>query len=521
MPILAFGRIDMLGEEIRMEGARYEPHFEKSVHRIMRTTMLGLVLILVGCTSNPSSINTAGKATPSPPIVQMWLTTQDRQDKLTAQSPIVPQSGPASAVNSTFITIDPTRHFQRITGFGAALTDSSAYLLRKLSLHQQQAAMQALFDPQQGIGLSEIRIPMGSSDYTATPPDNPGPYSYDDLAPGKTDPSLTHFSIAHDQAYILPLLIQAKRINPQISTIAAPWSPPAWMKTNDSMINGSIRNDSYSVLAQYFVHFLQQYHSAGVSINAITPQNEPGEINHNYPSVDMSASQEASFITQYLGPALTKADLHTKIFGWDYAWLYYQQAKALLSNTSAHSYLSGVAWHCYGGDPAVMDKVHTAYPSLEQEETECSTGPHGIAPLSTFEVTMQSIQHWASSALLWNIALDPSGGPKIGQGCTQCVGLMTIDTKQDTAQLTDEAIQFGHFSKFVHPGALHIAATSEDTNNIEDVAFQNPDKTLVMIIHNSSPQVKTITVQTLNQTNFTSILPAGAIATYTWPFNNQ
>jgi glucosylceramidase len=289
------------------------------------------------------------------------------------------------------------------------------------------------------------------------------------------------------------------------------------MKTNDSMVSGSIRSDSYNALAQYFVHFLQQYHSAGVSIDEITPQNEPGEINHGYPSLDMSGSQEASFITQYLGPALAKAGLDTKIFGWDNEWLYYQQAEDLLSNASARSYLSGVAWHCYGGDPAVMDKVHTAYPSLEQEETECSTGPHGIAPLSTFEVALQSIQHWASSALLWNIALDPSGGPKIGQGCAQCVGLMTVDAKQNTAQLTDEAIQFGHFSKFVHPGALHIAATSTNNNGIENVAFENPDKTLAMVVRNSSSQVQTIIVQTSNKTSFTSILPAGAIATYTWP----
>lgn len=490
------------------------------IQRAMHITMLGLVLTLVGCASNTSSANLAGTATPSPPVVQMWLTTQDRQDKLTAQAPIVPQSGQASSINSTLITIDPTHHFQRITGFGAALTDSSAYLLSRLSPQRQRAAMQELFDPQQGIGLSEIRIPMGASDYTATPPDNPAPYSYDDLPFGRIDPFLTHFSIAHDQAYTLPLLIQAKHINPQIFTIAAPWSPPAWMKSNNSMISGSIFDDFYSVLAQYFVLFLQQYHSAGVSIDAITPQNEPGEINHGYPSVDMSASQEASFIKQYLGPVLSKADLHTKIFGWDNQWLYYQQAQALLSDTSARSYLSGVAWHCYGGDPAVMDNVHTAYPSLEQEVTECSTGPHGIAPLSTFEVALQSMQHWASSALLWNIALDPSGGPKIGQGCAQCVGLMTIDVQHDTAQFTDEAIQLGHFSKFVHPGALHIAANSDNTNSIEDVAFQNPDKTLVMVVHNNSSQVQTITVQTSKQANFTSILPAGAIATYTWPWEH-
>jgi len=446
----------------------------------------------------------------------MWLTTLDGQNKLTAQEPIVLQSERASPVSGTLITVDPAQHFQRITGFGAALTDSSAYLLSQLSPDQRQAAMHELFDPQQGIGLSQVRIPMGSSDYTATPPDHPAPYSYDDLPPGETDPSLAHFSIAHDRAYILPLLLEAKRINPQIATIAAPWSPPAWMKTNGSMINGSVREDSYGALAQYFVHFLQQYRLAGISIDAITPQNEPGEINHDFPSVDMSASQEASFITQYLGPALAEAGLYTKIFGLDYQWQNFQDADAILRNQAARSYLAGIAWHCYAGDPAVMDKVHAAYPSLEQEETECSTGPHGIAPLSTFENTLQSMQHWASSALLWNIALDPAGGPKIGRGCEGCVGLMTIDAKQDRAQFTDEAIQLGHFSKFVHHGALHIAASSVDPHGIEYVAFQNPDRTLAIVVRNSSSQAQTLTVQTPDQTSFTTSLPAGAIATYTW-----
>jgi glucosylceramidase len=126
------------------------------------------------------------------------------------------------------------------------------------------------------------------------------------------------------------------------------------------------------------------------------------------------------------------------------------------------------------------------------------------------------MQHWASSALLWNIALDPAGGPKIGQGCGGCVGLMTVDAKQDRAQFTDEAIQLGHFSKFVYPGALHLAASSGDPHSIEYVAFQNPDRTLVIVVHNSSSQGQTLAVQTSDLTSFTTSVPAGAMATYTW-----
>src|ERR1041384_120692 len=132
------------------------------IHRVMRTTMLSIVLTLVGCTSTPSSVHL-------PSVVHMWLTTINGRNKLAAQAPIVLQSGQASSMSDALINIDPSQHFQRITGFGAAMTDTSAYVLSQLSPDQQQAAMHELFDPQQGIGLSQVRIPMGSSDYTATP----------------------------------------------------------------------------------------------------------------------------------------------------------------------------------------------------------------------------------------------------------------------------------------------------------------------------------------------------------------
>ena len=174
-----------------------------------------------------------------------------------------PPSGPT-------ITVDTRRQYQQITGFGASFTDSSAWLVgTRLSSEQRDAVMRDLFS-RQGIGLSFLRQPMGASDFAVN-----GNYSYDDMPAGQTDPTLAHFSIDHDRSYIIPLLKQARRLNPQLTVMATPWSPPGWMKTSDSMIGGTLRPDAYQPLADYFTKFLEGYAAAGVPVRYVTPQNEP------------------------------------------------------------------------------------------------------------------------------------------------------------------------------------------------------------------------------------------------------
>ncbi|PYU09488.1 MAG: glycosyl hydrolase, partial [Acidobacteria bacterium] len=184
------------------------------------------------------------------------------------------------------ITVNDAVRYQQIDGFGASLTDSSAWLLwNKLTEAQRKEALQMLFSPTKGIGLSILRQPMGASDFALTE------YSYDDLPPGQpfgaSDPDLKRFSIEHDRAYILPLLREALALNPNLKVFASPWSSPGWMKTSGSMIQGALLPSAYPAFAKYFVQFVQQYEAAGVPIFAITMQNEPKYIPNDYPGMIM------------------------------------------------------------------------------------------------------------------------------------------------------------------------------------------------------------------------------------------
>src|SRR5260370_14580579 len=253
------------------------------------------------------------------PTVQVWLTTSDGSNLLTQQPNLTFGSNTG---NPSTINVNEYQQLQQMDGFGAAVTDSSAWLIsNKMSSSQRTTLMQKLFDPNQGIGISFVRIPMGASDFSVN-----GPYSYDDLPSGQTDPNLTHFSINHDLAYIIPVLHQAQSLNLNLKFMANPWSPPAWMKTNGSMLgvyNGVTRTlvfSDYGPLAQYFVKFIPAYQGSGIPIYPITPQNEPLYAPATYPGMSWAAGNEDNFIKNNLSPALASAGLSPKIIPYDYSW---------------------------------------------------------------------------------------------------------------------------------------------------------------------------------------------------------
>ncbi|MFI5083479.1 MAG: hypothetical protein ACHQCE_20595, partial [Streptosporangiales bacterium] len=198
-------------------------------------------------------------ADPAPVTAHVWVTTPDGTDKLT---PMAPVSFGSATPSAPTIVVDPTLTYQRMQGFGGAITDSSATVLYRLSPAVRAATMRSLFDPVTGDGLDYLRQPIGASDFVAS-----ADYTYDDLPAGQTDYAQKHFSIAHDQAQILPLLRQAKAINPRLQVIASPWSPPAWMKTNDSLIGGRLIDDPriYRSYALYLLKFIQAYRANGVT----------------------------------------------------------------------------------------------------------------------------------------------------------------------------------------------------------------------------------------------------------------
>jgi glucosylceramidase len=467
----------------------------------------------------------------------VWVTTPDRQLELSDQG-TVPFTTAKS--NQLTITVDPSRSFQTMQGFGASLTDSSATVLYRLDQPERDAAMVALFDPQRGDGLSYLRQPMGASDFVAT-----AHYTYDDLPVGQTDYAMQHFSIAHDESQILPLLRQARALNPQLQILASPWSPPAWMKTNRSLVGGSLTDDPriYRAYALYFVKFIRAYQRAGVPVATVTVQNEPQNRNPSgYPGMYMSAEQQAAFI-EVLGPALRAAHLNTKILAYDHNWSMHpgdiastppgevpetEYPTLVLSDPQAARWVYGVAYHCYFGDPSRQTAFHEQFPDVHIYFTECS-GSHGPndPPLQVFSDTLRfharnltvgTTRNWAETVITFNLALDPSGGPHVG-GCGTCSGVITVGPGQ-TVTTNAEYYTLGHLSRFVKPGAVRVASTSFGTTGwngqIMDVAFRNPDGSTALIVHNENDAPRSFAVSVGGQ-SFDYTLPGGSLATFTWP----
>jgi glucosylceramidase len=472
------------------------------------TASLGAAALIVGfAIMSPG----AARAT-SGPAVSAWETTTDRSQLLARQTGA--SFAPGSSSQSQVITINPSTTYQSMTGFGASFTDSSAWLVYNSPLRNQ--IMTKLFDPNQGIGLDFLRQPIGASDFSRSL------FSYDDMPAGQTDPTLANFSIAHDQAYILPVLQQALSINPDITIMATPWSPPGWMKTSGSMIGGYLNNDDYQVFANYLVKFIQAYDAAAVPISLISPQNEPENSPSNYPGSTFTSTQEADFIADNLGPAIHAAGLNTGILDYDHNWNDPSFPETVLGDSSAAHYVTGTAWHCYAGDPSAQSTVEAEYPSYGNYETECS-GTQASDPSDTFADTLDwevenlvidGIRNYSKSVVTWNMALDPSGGPSMN--CTTCTALVTVDNSADTATYNAEYYSLGQVSKFVKPGAVRIASNTFGSGNIEDVAFQNPDGSEALVVLNSnSSSANTFGVDENGQ-YFDYTLPAGAVATFTW-----
>ena len=445
--------------------------------------------------------------------MQVVETTGDQTMLLQAQPDISFSSGSSSGL---VIRVDATTQYQQMDGVGGSLTDSSAWLIwNKLSASQQTTLMQELFSPSKGIGISFLRQPMGATDFSAS-----GNYSYDDLPAGQTDPNLTNFSIAHDTTYIIPLIKQALSINPNIKVVALPWSPPAWMKTTGTMNGGGMNTTFLPSLAQYFVDFVQAYQSQGIPIYALSVQNEPLYSTTGYPSESLAATDESTFIASNLGPALSTAGLqNVKIFGYEHNWDNTAYPDAVLGSAAA-PYVSGTSFHCYAGDPSAQLTVEQAFPAKDIWFTECS----GITT-STFpgdlvwnaeNLLIGATRNYARSVSLWNLALDQNSGP-INGTCTNCRGVVTINDSVSPSQVTFnvEYYVLGHLGKFVVPGAHRIDSNTFGAGSIEDVAFQNPDGSIVLLVLNSATNAGTFSVS-FNSQSFNYTLPAGALATLEW-----
>jgi glucosylceramidase len=454
-----------------------------------------------------------GTVTPPiiPPVgtndVDFWLTKSDQSVLLQKQSMVL-SFGTTSNSNSN-VDVDTTQVFQTIDGFGFTLTGGSAYVINQLNATDKANLLKELFgNDTNSIGISYLRISIGASDLNASV------FSYDDVPTGQTDMNLDSFSLAPDETDLIPLLKEILFINPAIKILATPWSPPVWMKDNNSSIGGSLQTQYYDVYARYFVKYIQQMKAAGITIDAVTPQNEPLNPGNN-PSLLMTAAEQADFIKNNLGHAFRSAGITTKIITYDHNCDQPDYPIAVLSDAAAYAFVNGSAFHLYAGDiNTALARVHNAFPDKAIYFTEQFTSSNGDfggdLKWHLKNVIIGSMRNWSLTALEWNLANDPTYNPHTPGGCTECKGALTIGTSiiRNVAYYI-----IAHASKFVPAGSVRI--TSSLTATLQTVAFKTPAGKKVLIVENDGTTNATFNVRFKNKW-VTTTLPAGSVGTYYW-----
>lgn len=472
----------------------------------MMRALFGLcALSLAACTpaDRPAAI------VPAPPAVEVWLTLPDRSALLAQQPSLAFDTG----TTGTVIRVDPAKRYQTMVGFGASITDASAWLIQqRMSPAQRDALLAELFGPAPGLNFSFTRLTVGASDFSRTH------YSYDDRPKGETDPRLAHFSTAPARVDVLPTMRAARAINPQLAVMISPWSAPGWMKTTDSLVKGTMKPEAYAPFAAYFRRTIEEFQREIGPVDYLSIQNEPDFEPENYPGMRLSPAQRAAIIGKHLGPELARAGIATKILDWDHNWDQPQQPLGVLADAEAARFVSGVAWHCYAGDVGVQSQVRDAHPDKDVFFTECSGGEWSKAWPDAWAWTVRTLiigapRNWARGVLMWNLALDEKYGPHLG-GCGDCRGVVTINSATGAVTRNPEYYAFGHASRFVQVGASRIDSTT-NPGGIETVAYVNPDDSRVLLAFNAGTAPAPIRVEAEGR-GFGYTLAPNAAVTFRW-----
>lgn len=436
-----------------------------------------------------------------------WITSPGESIYLKKQNTVLNFIN-SSATYPNTISVDSTKTFQKVDGFGFALTGGSAYLINQLIAAKKENLLNELFSTDSTfIGISYLRISIGASDLDANV------FSYDDIDVSLTDFELQNFSIEPDTYNLIPILKLILAINPSIKILGSPWSAPAWMKTNQNSKGGSLKPECYDVYANYLVKYIQEMKAQGINIDAITPQNEP--LNpYNNPSMQMSALEQANFIKNFLGPKFDSANIDTKIIIYDHNCDVSSYALTILADNEAKQYVDGSAFHLYAGDISALTQVHDAYPDKNVYFTEQWVGgPSNFAGDFKWHIKnliIGAMRNWSKNVIEWNLASDPNYYPHTDGGCTNCLGALTV---QSSVTRNVSYYVIAHASKFVKTGSTRIA--SNLISGLPNVAFKTPDGKKVLIVLNENESLQSFNLR-FGEKTVTTSLPAGAAGTYVW-----
>lgn len=444
--------------------------------------------------------------------INVWLTNNDRSALFQQQTSLTFKGNDA---NTATIIVDDSKALQQMDGFGFALTGGSAMHIIRMSAIARDKLLHQLFGTTgNAIGVSYLRLSIGASDL------NEKVFSYDDVA---GDTTLSHFNLAEDTTDVIPVMKEILAINANIKILGSPWSPPAWMKTNNDTRGGRLKPEYYDVYANYLVKYIEAMAMNGIVIDAITVQNEPLHPGNN-PSLLLVAPDEADFIKYHLGPLFKKKNLKTKIIIYDHNADRPDYPISILDDAEAAKYINGSGFHLYGGTIDALTDVHDAHPDkniyfTEQMVVQFDRNNNDENEMKKINIAepvsrllIDAPRNWSKNVLLWNLAADPEFKPYTDRGgCPVCQGAVTIDKDSVTYNLAYYAM--AHASKFVRPGSVRIASNILDS--LPNVAYKTPKGDKVLIVANISNTQQSFNIQYHNKTA-TTVLQPRSVATYTW-----
>jgi O-glycosyl hydrolase len=453
---------------------------------------------------------------------QSFCSSSDGQYKLSAfDIPVIGNGYPGS--RSTWkLSVDdtPSGYKQKILGFGAAVTDSTVTVFNQLSTDSLSSLLRKLLT-YDGANFSLFRHTIGSSDLSADPA-----YTYDDNN-GFVDVNLGSFNLGDRGNAMADMLRKMQGINPAMRILGSPWSPPGWMKLNGRLwgttINNNLNHTYVSQYAQYFVKYLQAFRTRGVTVDAITIQNEPLNSRNGMPTMYIYADEAGQLIQEHIGPALAKAGLSTEIWAYDHNTDQPSYPQMVLN--SASQYVQTVAWHCYApnNDWSVLTAFHDQNPNVQQFMTECYTS-QDLSWNQAADFTIGPLQNWARGAIAWVLGTDTNNGPRLSYldgPCTNCQGLVTVNTAAKTYTLTVDYYMMAQFSKFIPRGATVLSVSGSysypDRTGFQSVASLNPDGTKTIVMENLFTNDIYVTVSLKSGTTWSGRVYASSVTTWVVP----
>ncbi|KAI0888524.1 glycoside hydrolase family 30 protein [Annulohypoxylon maeteangense] len=456
---------------------------------------------------------------------QAFTTTSDLKNKLSAVDPPLPGIGNPGGASTWSLSIDDTEagYKQKISGFGGSVTDATVTVLNALSSDLRSQLLKELLTSD-GANLSLLRHTIAASDLSGPPA-----YTYDDNS-NSADPSLSSFYLGDRGTAMANLLKEIKEIRSDVTIFGSPWSAPGWMKLNRALTgnanNNSLDSQYYSQYAQYFIKYLQAYAGLGVTVDAITIQNEPLNSQGNGHITMLQKADEAARVTRdYIGPALRGAGLNTQIWAYDHNTDTPSYPQTVIDVAS--EYVQATAWHCYASnlDWTVLTDFHNANPRKSQYMTECWTSPR-TSWYQSSKNTVGPLQNWAEGSLMWTLgtwteASDGTFGPYIPGGCSTCRGLFVVDEAAKSYEYTVDYYILAQFSKYIPTGATILSGSGsysyDGYSGIQSVASMNPDGTRTVVVENTFASDVYLTLNTTSGEQWSGSLLGNSVTTWILP----